>query len=47
MKIQISQKCIENNLIEIKDIFRENYEDQIIMHMIIINHDANVKFFIK
>ena len=38
---QINQKYIENDLIEIKDIFRENYEDQIIMHMIIINHNTN------
>tara|TARA_B110000008_G_scaffold85868_1_gene87687 strand:+ start:679 stop:1368 length:690 start_codon:yes stop_codon:yes gene_type:complete len=44
---QINQKYIENNLIEIKDIFRENYEDQIIMHMIIINHDANKNFLLN
>ena len=31
----IDQKYLENILIEVKDIFRENYQDQIIMHMII------------
>jgi len=41
------QKSLENSLIEIKDIFRENYQDQIIMHMIIINNDNNEKFLIN
>ena len=35
----VDQKYLENNLTEIKDIFRENYQNQIIMHMIIINDD--------
>jgi hypothetical protein len=39
----INQKYLENNLIEVKDIFRENYQDQIIMHMIVINNDINEK----
>ena len=39
----IAQKYLENNLIEVKDIFRENYQDQIIMHMIIVNNDKNEK----
>ena len=34
----INQKYLENNLIEVKDIFRENYDEQIIMHMIIVNN---------
>jgi len=38
-----NQKYLESNLREIKDIFRENYHDQIIMHMIIVNHDTNEK----
>ena len=38
---QINQKFLENNLVEVKDIFRENYKDQIIMHMIIVNNDKN------
>ena len=37
------QKNLENNLTEIKDLFKENYQDQIIMHMVIINYDANYK----
>ena len=35
-----NQKYLENNLKEIKDIFRENYKNQIIMHMIIVNNDS-------
>jgi hypothetical protein len=30
------QKQLENSLVEVKDIFKENYQDLIIMHMIII-----------
>ncbi len=41
----INQKYLENNLIEVKDIFRENYKDQIIMHMIIVNNDLNQNIF--
>ena len=40
----INQKNLENNLIEIKDIFRENYKDHIIMHMIIVNNNLNNNF---
>ena len=32
----IDQKQLENSLIEVKDIFKENYQDLIIMHMIIV-----------
>ena len=32
----IDQKHLENSLVEVKDIFKENYQDQIIMHMIIV-----------
>ena len=35
----INQKHLENSLVEVKDVFRENYQDQIIMHMIIVNSD--------
>ena len=35
------QKHLENILVEAKDIFRENYLDQIIMHMIIISDNKN------
>ena len=37
----IPQKYLENNLVEVKDIFRENYQDQTIMHMIIVNNDKS------
>ena len=36
---KINQKYLESNLIEIKDLFYENYKDQIIMHMILVNKD--------
>ena len=35
------QKNLENNLVEVKDIFRENYKDQIIMHMIIVDNNKS------
>ena len=35
----IDQKYLENSLVEVKDIFRENYKDQIIMHMIVADND--------
>jgi hypothetical protein len=37
----IDQKHLENSLVEVKDVFRENYQDQIIMHMIIVDNDKN------
>ena len=37
----INQKHLEISLVEVKDVFRENYQDQIIMHMIIVNNDKN------
>ena len=37
----IDQKYLENSLIEVKDIFRENYQDQIIMHMIVVDNTKN------
>jgi hypothetical protein len=40
------QKYLENSLVEIKNIFRENYQDQIIMHMIVVNNDKNEKNFL-
>jgi len=35
----IGQKQLKNNLIEVKDIFKENYQDLIIMHMIIVEKE--------
>ena len=37
----IDQKYLENSLVELKDVFRENYKDQIIMHMIVVENDKN------
>jgi hypothetical protein len=37
----IDQKYLENSLVEVKDIFRENYKDQIIMHMIVVDNENN------
>jgi hypothetical protein len=43
----IDQKYLENTLKEVKDIFRESYQDQIIMHMIIVNQDSNENNFLS
>jgi len=37
----LNKKFLKNNLTEVRDIFRENYEDQVIMHMIIVNDNDN------
>ena len=37
---------MENSLVEVKDIFRENYQDQIIMHMIVVDNDKNESNFL-
>ena len=42
----IDQEHLENSLVEVKDIFRENYQDQIIMHMLIIENDKNENNFL-
>ena len=42
----IDQKYLENSLVEIKDIFRENYQDQIIMHMIVVDNNKNENNFL-
>jgi hypothetical protein len=39
----INQKYLENNLTELKDLFKENYQEQIIMHMIITNYIVDGK----
>ena len=38
----IDQKQLENSLVEVKDIFKENYQDLIIMHMIIVEKENNI-----
>mgnify|MGYP003687442423 CR=1 FL=1 len=45
-KKDIDQKHLENSLVEVKDVFRENYKDQIIMHMIIVNHAKDESNFL-
>ena len=35
------KKNLENNLIQIKDLFKENYQDQTIMHMLINSYMVN------
>ena len=37
----LNQNNIKNYLTELKDSFKENYQDQVIMHMIINNSDKN------
>jgi hypothetical protein len=39
----VNQKYLETSLKEIKDLFKENYQDQIIMHMVITNYIVNGK----
>ena len=36
-----NQKYLENNLKEIKDIFRKNYKERTIVHMIMVNNNEN------
>jgi hypothetical protein len=38
----IDQKHLENCLVEVKDIFRENYQDLMIMHMIIVEQESYI-----
>ena len=40
----INQKQLENSLVEVKDIFKENYQDLLIMHMVIVEKENNVLF---
>jgi hypothetical protein len=37
----VNQKQLENSLVEVKDIFKENYQDLLIMHMIIVKKENN------
>jgi hypothetical protein len=40
---KINQKFLENSLTELKDIFKGNYLDHKIMHMVIVNYTINEK----
>ena len=37
----INQRYLENNLTELKDLFKENYQEQNIMHMVVNNYIIN------
>ena len=39
-----NQKHLENSLVEVKDIFKENYQDLLIMHMVIVKKENNFLF---
>ena len=43
----MDQKYLENNLTELKDLYEENYQDQKIMHMIVVNYMFNGKKYSK
>ena len=40
---QLDYKYVKNGLIEAKNIFKENYSDLIIMHMLIVDNDMSKK----
>ena len=40
----VNQKKLENSLVEVKGIFKENYQDLLIMHMVIVEKENNVLF---
>ena len=42
---ELPEKHLEKNLKEVKDIFRENYQNHNVMHMVIINKDKNENNF--
>ncbi len=39
----INQKFLENSLSELKDLFQESFQDQLIMHMVVTNYIINEK----
>jgi hypothetical protein len=39
-----NHKQLENSLVEVKDIFKENYQDLLIMHMVIVQKENNFLF---
>ena len=40
----ISKQFLENSLIDAKDLFRENYKDQRILHMVILRYFSNNQY---
>ena len=43
----MEHKYLKNSLIELKDLFRENYQNYRIMHMVVVNHinDKEKKYY--
>ena len=41
----ISKQFLENSLIDAKDLFKENYKEQKILHMIILRYFSNDKYY--
>ena len=41
----ISKQFLENSLIDAKDLFKENYKNQKILHMIILRYFSNDKYY--
>ena len=41
----ISKQFLENSLIDAKDLFKENYKEQRILHMIILRYFSNDKYY--
>src|SRR5210317_729071 len=41
---QLDYKYVKNGLIESKNIFKENYPDLVMMHMLIVDNDMSKKF---
>ena len=37
----LNQNFLKNDLIEVKDLFKASYQNQVIMHMLIINYDED------
>ena len=37
----LNQNYLKNDLIEVKDLFKASYQNQVIMHMLIINYDED------
>ena len=47
IKISLQKNILENSIIEAKDLFKENYQDQKIMHMIINKYFIDGKNYLS
>ena len=43
----LNQDYLKNDLIEVKDLFKASYQNQVIMHMLIINYDGDTEIKIS